>query len=161
MKDYDLLVASELLADFSTEELSALAPLLEVANHPAGHVFSEVGDKGHEAYLILSGRVAVTQRRGDSVDRLGELGPGQLFGLVSLIDGGRRTATCTAMEPVRAATLRKAAFDILAKSGVPASRRFQLAVARQLAKDVQRLNGVLLSLSLQASEAEIRAALRR
>ncbi len=161
MKDYDLLVASELLRDFSSDELAALAPLLEVANHPAGHVFAEEGDRGREAFLILSGEVVVTQRRDGNVDRLGTLGPGQLFGLVSLIDGGRRSATCTATSEVRAATIRQTAFDIMRNSGVPASRRFQLAVARQLAKDVRRLNDVLLTLSLEASEAEIRSALGR
>lgn len=160
MQDHDLLITSELLADFTPDEIAALEPMLEVANHPMGHVFAEEGRAGHAAFLILDGEVVVTQRHEDRIDRLGTLGPGQLFGIVALIDGGKRSATCTALGPVRAATLRRTAFEVLRQSGVDAARKFQRAVARQLARDVRRLNGVLLSLSLDADLEQVRDALR-
>lgn len=160
MKDYDLMITNELLAELTAEEAAALAPMLEVANHPMGHVFAEEGQPGHDAFLILDGEVAVTQRHGDRVDRLGTLGPGHIFGIVALVDGGRRSASCTAMTAVRAATLRRTSFEVLRSSGVPAARKFQLLVARQLAKDVRRLEGVLLGLSLDAKRDDVAAALR-
>jgi CRP/FNR family cyclic AMP-dependent transcriptional regulator len=54
-------------------------------------------------YIILSGRVRVTQVRDDGqVLDLGELGPAQMFGEMALLDDQPRSATVTALEPTSA-----------------------------------------------------------
>jgi CRP/FNR family transcriptional regulator, cyclic AMP receptor protein len=54
-------------------------------------------------YVILAGRVHVTQVEGDGRTRdLGELGPEQMFGEMALLDDQPRSATVTALEPTTA-----------------------------------------------------------
>jgi CRP-like cAMP-binding protein len=75
-------------------------------------IFSE-GDQGEEAYFVLSGQVSV-KRSGRT---LHQLGPGAMFGLVSVIDEGRRSASAVAERPARLLRLLKSDFDALFVSG--------------------------------------------
>ena len=51
------------------------------------------------AFIIRSGRCEVLQRRGGEQVRLGELGPGDFFGEMALLDEFPRSATVRAIEP--------------------------------------------------------------
>ena len=60
-------------------------------------VFAE-GDSGDCAYVIDSGRVLISiERNGEQID-LALLGPNELFGEMSIISDGGRSATATALE---------------------------------------------------------------
>ena len=63
------------------------------------------------------------------------IGPGGFFGELTLLDGGPRSATAVALEPVTAQVLRRDAFDRLI-DGEPALRRTLLAA---LAAEIRRL----------------------
>lgn len=63
--------------------------------------------------------------------------------MIALVDRGARTATCTAVGAVKAAALNRAAFDHLLHSNAELACKFQLVVARQLARDFDRLQRVL------------------
>jgi uncharacterized membrane protein len=89
-----------------------------------------MGDKGDSLYLIERGRVTVTvPNEQGTLMTLDVLGPGQIFGEVSLLDGGPRTATIRAVEPTDLLVLSRerfrdflrqypdAAMDILAVMG--------------------------------------------
>ena len=54
------------------------------------------GDAGDTAYFIVSGLVEVRVGKGDKVKSLGALGPGEVFGEMSLIEPGPRSATVMA-----------------------------------------------------------------
>jgi CRP-like cAMP-binding protein len=94
------------------------------------------------AWVVLAGRIHVTRADDASkaVDR--ELGPGDLFGLVALVDRGPRSATCTALTDVTTASLNRSAFEHLLRSNAELACKFQLVVARQLARDFDRLQRV-------------------
>jgi hypothetical protein len=79
----------------------------QVRKLPAGTVLAEQGAAGDELYLILDGVIAV------DVDgrRLAEIGPGGVLGERAGQEGGRRTATLTAVTPVRIAVATAAALD--------------------------------------------------
>ena len=64
----------------------------------AGDVILAEGTAGDTAYLIVSGSVEVTVGKGARARQLGTLGAGDVFGEMSLIEPGPRSAT------VRAAT---------------------------------------------------------
>ena len=70
-----------------------------------------VGDDGDALYVIEQGRVSITapDERGDHLV-LDTLGPGGVFGEISLLDGGRRTATVRALTDVSLLALRREAF---------------------------------------------------
>ena len=76
------------------EDLWPLARLAEVRSFEAGtRVFGQ-GDLGDALYVVLTGRVAI-ERRGR---RLGELGPGEAFGEMALLDAEPRSADAVAVE---------------------------------------------------------------
>lgn len=69
-----------------------------VATFSPGDVILKQGDRGTAMYLVMKGKVGVqTATHGGSV-HLAELSRGGVFGEVSLLKGGERTATVTALE---------------------------------------------------------------
>ena len=86
---------------------------------PAGKDIVTQGSLGHEFYLIVDGKAEVS-RDGTTV---AELGPGQYFGELALLDGAVRNATVTATEPTDLLVLgqRKSRRCSTATPGSPAS----------------------------------------
>ncbi len=130
-------------AELDGSELEALAHAMSIDDYHDGHVFMREGDTRRSiqdaAYVLLEGRVRVT-RSGDPKKALTrELGAGEMFGLIALVDRGGRSATCTAIGEVKAASLNRAAFEHLLHSNAELACKFQLVVAAQLARDWDRL----------------------
>jgi len=83
-----------LFSDLQADELLALAALCEeVEIAPGARVFTE-HEPGDALYVVVTGRVAV--ERGDRM--LAEIGEGDCFGELALLDDGPRSATVTAVE---------------------------------------------------------------
>ena len=62
----------------------------------AGDTIIREGDEGDTAYFIVSGAVDVSVGRGDKAQIVGRLETGEVFGEMSLIDPGPRSATVIA-----------------------------------------------------------------
>jgi CRP-like cAMP-binding protein len=142
----EYLVSSPLFANFPPAELEILGRALMVERYPNEHVFIKEGKRGEAVYLIIKGKVTVTRlnRQTRNIDHLRTLNEGEWFGLIALIDHGKRTATCTAQGEVTAASLPVTAFELLYQSDAPIAHHFQYLVARQLAHDMRALNHALL-----------------
>lgn len=132
-------------ADFTPEDLDALKRRLVVAHYPDGHVFMREGERGSAAYLLLEGQVLVTRRLAPRTEEqlICMMGPGDLFGLIALIDDGARCATCKAVGDVSAARLAADEFRALFAADDPVAHRFQYLIARQLANDLRLHNAAL------------------
>jgi len=63
----------------------------------AGDTVISAGEPGGTAYLINSGSVKVTVGEGANTRTVAELGAGEVFGEMSLIDPGPRSATVQAL----------------------------------------------------------------
>ena len=92
----DQLGAVEQLRGLTRAQLEQVARLAERVQVEKGEVLAREGRIGREFFLILSGRVAVTQA-GRHVDTLG---PGCFFGELIATDIGPRHATVTALTEV-------------------------------------------------------------
>jgi putative ABC transport system ATP-binding protein len=69
---------------------------------PAGEVIFEQGTRGELVYVIEAGAVEITRRRSDGdTEVLAELGPGEYFGELGPLLGFPRSATATAVTPLR------------------------------------------------------------
>ena len=75
----------------SNKELQTIARATDELTVPAGHVLTDQGQMGHEAFVIVDGSATV-KRNGKKV---ATLGPGSVVGELSLLDHGPRTATVT------------------------------------------------------------------
>jgi CRP/FNR family cyclic AMP-dependent transcriptional regulator len=96
-KKIELLGGLPLFERCTKRELGEVAGLSVDAEMPAGAVLTREGAKGDLAFVLVSGSARAT-RRGRT---LGVLGAGSIVGELSLIDGGPRTATVTAVEDLR------------------------------------------------------------
>lgn len=64
----------------------------------AGRPVFEQGTPAHQVFYIDQGRVEVTVQEGPHTIRLAELGPGEIFGEMSVLANELRSATVTALE---------------------------------------------------------------
>lgn len=142
----EFLLASPMFDGFSPDELESLSRAMRVERYTDGHVFMKEGQRGDALFLILDGKVSVTRlnRRDREIEHLHTMTQGELFGLIALIDHGKRSATCTAAGEVTAASLPVNAFELLYDSNAPIAHHFQHLIARQLAHDLRALNHALL-----------------
>jgi selenocysteine lyase/cysteine desulfurase/CRP-like cAMP-binding protein len=94
-----LLGTLPLFRGFERPELEAIAGGLRTWEIEPGAVLFAEGAAAESAFVVLRGAVEATRERGERRLRLATVGPGRLLGELSLVDGGPRTATCTAVEP--------------------------------------------------------------
>ncbi|MBX7057830.1 MAG: cyclic nucleotide-binding domain-containing protein [Leptospirales bacterium] len=75
------------------------------------------GEFGREVYLIISGRVVVTERLNKGSYRvLNSLGPGEIFGEMSMIENVPRSATLIAASSAKILKLAPNAFEMIFRS---------------------------------------------
>jgi hypothetical protein len=110
----------------SVEQLLDLAKLLREESHPARTVIVREGQFGTGMYVIVDGTVVVV--RGE--EELAELGPGEFFGEMAVLDGEARSATVRAVTSVRLLRLERA--DLIALMEENAA--IGIAVAQSLAQ---------------------------
>ncbi len=90
-----------LFEKFSDDELRQIAPFAEEVEVQDGEVLVREGDYSYEFMAIEEGAARVT-RHGETV---AELGPGDFFGEIGLLEKSFRTATVEATSPMRLITL--------------------------------------------------------
>lgn len=102
-----LLAAVPLFSDLSRKDVRTIQRVSKVVSHAAGRTIVEEGTAGAAFHLILEGKAEVSVRGRPKAT----LRAGDYFGEISLIDRGPRSATVTALTPVR--TLAIASWDFL------------------------------------------------
>jgi CRP-like cAMP-binding protein len=96
-------------SSISKRDLAAVAQQTDEIDVPAGKVLAQEGDIGQEFFVIDSGAAEVT-RRGEHV---ADLGPGDFFGEMALLEAERRTATVTASSPMELIVMTRSSFRAL------------------------------------------------
>lgn len=96
------LAKSPMFAEVPAETLAALAGRLIPRSFDRGAVVFRQGEDGDNLYLVQAGAVKISCLSQDGREVvLAVLGPGDVFGELSLFDRGVRTADATAMEDTR------------------------------------------------------------
>lgn len=115
------------LRGHADRQLAQLAPLVDEVEFGAGHVLVKEGSSGREAFLVVEGEAEV-RLRGNVISRVG---PGEFIGEMALLDHSPRSATVTAVTPMRVLVMDPSSFTALLN---------QPAIGRRLAADLaQRL----------------------
>ena len=124
----DLLKSVPLFEHCSRRDLGKIAEITDERDVEAGKVLITEGDRGREFFVIISGEVEV-RRKGRKV---ATLGAGTYFGEIALLSQQPRTATVTAVAPLRVLVIADRDFvDLLDE--IP---ELWLKVARSLAERV-------------------------
>lgn len=90
----------ELFEGLSPEELKQVSDICHERTYPAGEVITTQGEAGEELFVVCQGFVEVILSRasGDPAPRaMVNLGRGQIFGEMALVDHGPRSATVRAV----------------------------------------------------------------
>jgi EAL domain-containing protein (putative c-di-GMP-specific phosphodiesterase class I)/CRP-like cAMP-binding protein len=131
---------------FSSERLMAdrhrlrARPQERKAYRAGAYIFHE-GAPGDCAYILESGRVAITtgQEGRDAV--LCELGPGSLFGEMALIDRGLRSANAIALEASRLAVITLEQLESRIEAADPVLSVLMKVVVQRFRRELRRLRG--------------------
>jgi CRP/FNR family cyclic AMP-dependent transcriptional regulator len=102
----DLLRLVPLFNGMTDRSFEAIATLASETDFAIDESLVRQGDPGDRFIIIVSGRARV-ERDGKT---LRELGPGDFLGEISLVDGSPRTATVTALDPIRAFVIDRDGF---------------------------------------------------
>jgi CRP-like cAMP-binding protein len=96
----------------SKRELATVAQQTDEVDVKPGTVLAREGDFGHEFFVIMDGTAEVL--RGDTP--IAELGPGEFFGEMALIDEDRRMATVKAISAMKVLVMTRASFRSIDRS---------------------------------------------
>ena len=128
--DAGRLAAIPFFAGLVDADLVAVAEAASEVEAATGDVLSVEGDFGHALYAIERGTASV------AVDgrEVRQLGPGDVFGEIAVVSGGRRTASVVATSPMQLITLFKRDVWALERTAPGAAARLRELVAERLAQ---------------------------
>lgn len=122
-----------LFARMGRRELERLGQLADEVEVGLDDVLAEQGHLGQEFFIVLDGRLSVLDGR----RLINQLGPGDFFGEIALLDGHVRTATVRADGITRLLVIGHSEFNALMDE-FPSVRT---SVLEALAERVRRLEG--------------------
>lgn len=102
----DQLATVPLFSSLAKKDLQRVAKVSDEISIEAGRTLVEQGRTGHEFFLILDGTADV--RRNNR--KVAQLGPGQYFGELSILDRGPRSASVVANSDMRVLVLGQREF---------------------------------------------------
>ena len=141
--DNDVLRQAPLFGALDDEAAMALRSSMTEARLRRGEVLFHEGDSGDKLYVVTEGKVKLGRSSSDGRENLlAIMGPGQMFGELSLFDPGPRSATVTAITDT---TFLSLSHDDMMRwlDGRPA---VALGLLSQLAGRLRRSNDVVADL---------------
>ncbi len=106
MIDVNAIAGIPLFEGLASEDLDRIAGWLEPIDVPAEWHLLNQGSYPDGFFVVLEGTVRI-ERNGDPI---AELGPGEFFGEIALLEDNKRTATVATSTRVRAAVMDQADF---------------------------------------------------
>jgi len=107
-----------LFGDLSKRDCTVLAKAARLRRLEAFSKIVEQGEPGESCFVLLDGGAEVVRNS----ERVAELSPGSVFGELSLIDGGERSASVTMLTRGEVLEVQRAGFDRLMETSPAASR---------------------------------------
>ena len=118
------------------EQIERIRPLMVLSSWSRGDVLVREGDQNDRIFFILDGRVEVT--KGDCV--LSELGEGDVFGEMELLDVQPSAATVRALGPLSAAAFTNRSLHEIYSMDPKAFALMIMNLARDLSRRLRRMD---------------------
>ena len=109
------------------KELELIARQADEVDVPAGKVLAKQGDLGDSFFVIETGTAEVV-RDGQHVN---DLGPGDFFGEMALLEADRRNATVTATSPMELIVMTRSSFRGIDKAMPELHKQVQAAIEQR------------------------------
>ncbi len=110
------------------KQLQTLGRIAEHLTFPDGEVIVREGSIGHEFFVIVDGKARVSRSGRD----VAQLGPGDFFGELALLDRQPRNATVTADGPLELVILEQRAFAAMLDEVPGMGRKMLIGLARRV-----------------------------
>lgn len=139
----DVFSGIPLFAELSESQRADLRRLLQTRQFEPQRAVFWIGEAGDEFYIIERGNVVICypDENGREVT-LAVLGPGQFFGELSLLDGGRRTATARTQTDVQLLALPRNQFLEFVALHPSAAIHMMTVLGRRERETLDKLRGV-------------------
>ena len=130
------------------EALALIAQVTTLEAHALGTRIFQFGDPGDKLFIIVEGKVRISREvSGLGEEALAVLGPGEVFGEMSLLDEAPRSADARAHERCRLLVISKDSFDDLLFLHKALAYEVLWACVRMLASRLRETNDKLTFLS--------------
>ena len=151
-----LLITEGALVELSAADAREVVSYMRPERIKAGEVVIREGESTRNDFmaLVLDGEVTVENSVAAAHDSMvvSILGPGSLIGDMGIIDGGPRSATCTASTDLALAVLTREALARLMDTHPSVAARLLLAMSKRIADHLRETNRKLMTFA-QVSKA--------
>jgi CRP-like cAMP-binding protein len=139
----ELLRTPHAMLQLAPDEAALVVGQMGLIDFPAGTTLFREGDDTRSSHmlLLLEGEVQVdTAAAGEpDVVAISVLGPGNIIGEMSLLDGAPRSASCTAITAVRAAGLGRRGLERLIEEQPRVAAKLMVGLAKRIADRLRAL----------------------
>lgn len=111
---------------------------------PKGTVLFREDEAGREMFVLQSGRVQLSKTVRGEDQVIAELGPGEFFGEMSILNEKPRNATATVIEDAQLLALDPKTFEAMIKANTEIAVRMIKKLARRLDESNERIENLLL-----------------
>lgn len=148
-----------LFSALEPRERRSIASLLRVQRFPARATVVWEGDAGGALFFILSGYLkAVSQGADGNEVLLSVMGPGEVMGELSVLDGSPRSASVVALEPCELAVVERGPLLALVQESPPVALGLITVLTQRLRNLTKRCENIS-SLDIPARLAEVLVSL--
>ena len=154
MADEEFLATVPIFSNLNPEQLRPLTGKLHRRRYQRGEVIFHQDDPADRLHIIVHGRVRISITSEDGREKdIALLQPGECFGEMALLDGSRRSATASAIEPLETVTLFREDFlEFLDQHSEVAAETTSLLTRRL--RDVNQMLGDLAFLDVPTRVAK-------
>jgi len=134
------LASTPLFAALDDEAAAALRSCMNDVKVARGRTLFNEGEPGDRLYIVTEGKIKLGRTAADGRENLlAILGPGEMFGELSLFDPGPRTSTAVAVTDARLARMSKSAL----RTWITERPQIAEQLLRVLARRLRRTNAML------------------
>ncbi|HEY6897483.1 MAG TPA: cyclic nucleotide-binding domain-containing protein [Rhodocyclaceae bacterium] len=131
------LQALSLFATLDARELGIVEGLLHEREFLAGEVIFDAGEEGQAIYIVQEGQVQICRPGQGENGLVAELGPGQFFGELALLDNASRALQARAGSVCKMSVMFRADLMNLLEVDAKVSSKIALQLARHLGRVVR------------------------
>ncbi|MDJ0754901.1 MAG: SpoIIE family protein phosphatase [Ardenticatenaceae bacterium] len=122
--------------------------------YPSGSVLCKQGKIGDRFFVVLDGKIAVTQfSQNEEESMVGVIGKGKYFGELSLLDDHPNSATCTTMTEASVLELNKQQFQHMVKTYPLIANSLMMTILARMREDDARAIHTLLQKNEELGKA--------
>ena len=145
MAEDDFLKRVTLFVEFEPDELEHLRRLLHVSRFGPGDVILQEGNANRALHIVRSGRIRVSREVHEREVSLCDLGEGQTFGELSIIEDGDASASLKAVTETEVLSISMTDLADFLRQKPAAAAKFWREIALDLRRRLLQTNDVVRS----------------